>query len=372
MIKTSPLDKRVAFRTDASIQIGTGHVMRCLTLADALAENGAECLFISRVHEGHLNGLIEARGHTVLPLPAGQSEIGGNTSLSHGHWLGTSWTQDAAQTLQALDGLVADWLVTDHYALDSRWETTVGPACRRLMVIDDLADRKHDCDLLLDQSLGRKHIDYQDLVPRECCLLTGPKYALLRPEFAALRDESLARRIGGTLEHLLITMGGVDKENVTGQVLEALAASSDNLPTSLQISVIMGPHAPWRDKVRAQAETMPWPTQVAVGVSDMARRMSNADIVIGAAGSTSWERCCLGVPTIIFILAENQRQGALALEQCGAGIIAQSKSNIATLLIDLTTNIHANPLETMSRAAREIVDGQGAKIVAKRLLDDHA
>jgi UDP-2,4-diacetamido-2,4,6-trideoxy-beta-L-altropyranose hydrolase len=362
---------RVAFRTDASIQIGTGHVMRCLTLADALAEKGAGCLFISRAHEGNLNEMIVARGHPVLPLPADRGEVCQGGAPAHGHWLGTSWKDDAQQTLQVLDGTVVDWLVADHYALEANWEAAVRHTCRRMMVIDDLADRSHDCDLLLDQNLGRRPIDYADLIPRECSLLVGPKYALLRPEFVALRAESLTRRRGGTLEHLLITLGGVDKDNVTGKVLDALAACYGRLPSTLQISVIMGTHAPWRDQVQEQAKRMPWPTQVAVGVSDMARRMADADLIIGAAGSSSWERCCLGVPTIICVLAENQQEGALALQQTGAAIIAQSAREIGLLLEDLTVREPARHLEAMCRAARMVVDGHGATIVARRMLEDN-
>lgn len=364
---------RVAFRTDASIQIGTGHVMRCLTLADALAEQGADCLFISRVHEGNLNGLIAARGHQVLALPAADRvDDREDGAPPHGHWLGTGWSLDADQTSLALGQTVVDWLVVDHYGLDARWETALRPAYRTLMVIDDLADRSHNCDLLLDQNLGRIRADYLELIPQDCTLLAGPEYALLRPEFPALRDASLARRTGGKLDHLLITLGGVDKDNVTGKVLEALGACSDCLPAKLRISVIMGPHAPWREQVREQAARMPWPTQVAVGVSDMARRMTDADLIIGAAGSTSWERCCLGVPTIIFVLAENQQEGAFALQQAGAGIVAQSAEEIRRLLEELTiTGPMPPPLETMSRAASQIVDGQGAATVAQRLLASH-
>lgn len=360
---------RVAFRTDASIQIGTGHVMRCLTLADALAQQGAESLFISRAHEGNLNGLIAARGHAVLPLPAGRDEAGQDGTPAHGHWLGTGWQEDVEQTLQALDGTVADWLVTDHYALDAHWEMALRPACRRLMVIDDLADRSHDCDLLLDQNLGRRRADYLGLIPRECSLLAGPKYALLRPEFAALRNESLARRSGGTLEHLLITLGGVDKDNVTGKVLEALATCRDRLPATLRISIIMGPHAPWCDQVRKQAEHMPWPTQVAVGVSDMARRMADADLVIGAAGSTSWERCCLGVPSVQIVLAENQKAIAQMLVEAGAALTVP-----ADALVDSLRNLFAdeNLVERMTRlslAASAIADGRGTQRVVEKLME---
>lgn len=361
---------RVAFRTDASIQIGTGHVMRCLTLADALAERGAECLFISRAHEGNLNALIETRGHALLELSAGQAAAAEGGNPAHEHWLGISWQEDAQQTLLAFDGTMVDWLVIDHYALDVHWETALRPACRRLMVIDDLADRSHVCDLLLDQNLGRRRADYLDLIPRACSLLAGPKYALLRPEFAALRDESLARRSDGTLEHLLITLGGVDKDNVTGKVLEALATWHDRLPAPLRVSVIMGPRAPWRGHVQEQAERMPWPTQVAVGVTDMARRMADADLIIGAAGTTSWERCCLGVPSVQVVLAGNQKTIAQRLVEAGAAITLPSDAIAYGLRSLFADENLADRMTRLSLAAGAIVDGRGTQRVAEKLLED--
>src|SRR5690606_2585434 len=143
----------------------------------------------------------------------------------HSHWLGATQTQDAAGCVPILAKLNPDWLIVDHYALDARWERALKPHYRKLMVIDDLADRPHQCDLLLDQTFGRDAEDYQTWVPANCRLLCGSHYALLRPEFAALRPYSLARRATPQLRQLLITMGGVDKDNATGQVLEALRAS---------------------------------------------------------------------------------------------------------------------------------------------------
>lgn len=355
----------VAFRTDASIQIGTGHVMRCLTLADALAEQGTECIFISRVHEGHLNRLIAARGHQVAALPTAEVSVDNqkDESPAHALWLGTGWAQDVDQTLQALGEMVVDWLVVDHYALDARWETALRPVCGKLMVIDDLADRNHDCDLLLDQNLGRKRTDYLDLIRPECSLLAGPEYALLRPEFADLRDESLARRIGGTFQHLLITLGGVDKDNVTGKVLDALVANSDHLPANLGISVILGPYAPWRDEVQKQAERLPWPTQVAVGLSDMARRMADADLAIGAGGSTSWERCCLGLPTLVLVIAHNQLPAVRALDTFGAAIdLGMTGDGFSGRLSSALQAIQSpNVLDRISKRAAAVCDGLGTQ-----------
>lgn len=314
---------KIAFRADASLQIGTGHVMRCLTLADALAARGAECAFICRAHPGNLLDLIRSKGHSAHALPL-SAAAGANSfatestpqSPAHSHWLGATQSEDAAACAAILAELQPYWLIVDHYALDARWEEFLKQYCRKLLVIDDLADRPHACDLLLDQTFGRQPEDYRTWVPADCRLLCGSQYALLRPEFAALRPYSLQRRTEPQLRHLLITMGGVDKDNATGQILKVLRDSP--LPVDCRITVVMGATAPWLAEVQRLAQAMPWPTQVRVGVSDMAQLMADSDLAIGAAGATSWERCCLGLPTAMMVLADNQRYAASLLDKAGA------------------------------------------------------
>ena len=356
---------RIFFRADASLEIGTGHVMRCLTLANALRERGAECLFVCRPHPGDLMARIAACGHHVAALPtphAGEWPVSA-ADPAHAHWLGASWEDDAAQMLQALAGEHADWLVVDHYALDHRWEHMLRPACNRLMVMDDLADRTHDCDLLLDPSLGRTQLDYAALVPDSAALLLGPEHALLRPEFAAARVESLARRTAPVLRHLLITMGGVDKDNATGRLLDALDAAA--LPPDLRIIVVMGTHAPWLQEVQARTERMKVDTHVRTGVKDMARLMTDSDLAIGAAGSTSWERCCLGLPTIQLVLAENQIGCAGWFERLGAAASLVLTQNLTTDLSQLIGRMDTDRLRDMAATAARICDGRGVnRIVA--------
>src|ERR1035437_405447 len=201
---------RIAFRTDASLQMGSGHVMRCLTLADALKAQGAQCQFISRAHPCNLIEVIRQRGYMVnilvAPVQQAQAAIKNIAATvqgaqqkpphepAHAAWLGSTWQADAQETTVVLATLQPDWLVVDHYALDQRWEEVLAAHCLQLLVIDDLADRPHRCDLLLDQNLGRQPQDYANLVPAHCQVLTGPNYALLRPEFVALRHYSLQRR----------------------------------------------------------------------------------------------------------------------------------------------------------------------------------
>lgn len=359
----------IVFRADSSQQIGTGHVMRCLALADALRERGVGCTFICRPHAGHLLDLIARRGHKAVALPTLEAiEVTAalppsEASAAHLAWLGTDWATDAWQTKKLLSNQAVDWLVVDHYALDHKWERELQPYCTKLMVIDDLADRPHECDLLLDQNLGRKRADYDGLVKAGTTALIGPAWALLRSEFSQLRPYSLARRANPQLSRLLITMGGVDKDNATGKVLSAL--QNCQLPTGMKITIVMGPHAPWLQQVKAQAERVQVPTQVLVDVDNMAQLMADSDLAIGAAGGTSWERCCLGLPTALLVLAPNQYAGAQALLHHGAATILDNAEELQRFF----NGIHfaallSSELRKMSAACAALTDGNGAIEVA--------
>jgi UDP-2,4-diacetamido-2,4,6-trideoxy-beta-L-altropyranose hydrolase len=375
---------KVVFRTDASLQIGSGHVMRCLTLADALAAQGAQCHFISREHSGHMIEAINQRGYKVNSLVAPERKAQAAIDLVapppypqqepvHSPWLGCTWQDDANDTLAILIGIQPDWLVVDHYALDQRWESALQRHYKKLMVIDDLADRPHNCDLLLDQNLGRQPQDYAALVPASCQVFTGPHYALLRPEFAALRDYSLKRRVNlqyPQIKGLLITMGGVDLSNATGQVLEALKTCP--LPADCRITVVMGASAPALAQVRELAKQMPWPTAVLVNITDMAQHMADNDLAIGAAGSTSWERCCLGLPTVLVVLADNQKEAAAQLEKAGA-------ANCMALDAEVQRHMHEHLqrflnqnelLIQMSHYSSAITDGKGVQRIVDSMASD--
>lgn len=357
----------IAFRADASLQIGNGHIMRCLTLADALRTAGVLCHFICREHPGNLIAQIRQRGFSVSTLPIDKNELFApeleiEAQQNHSAWLGADWTIDAEQTIAAIGEMAIDWLIVDHYALDVGWEKTLRSLCTKLMVIDDLADRPHDCDLLLDQNLGRDAEHYRQLVPNNCTVLAGPHYALLRPEFANMRAESLRNRAPPQIKHLLITMGGVDYIDATGKVLEALQDCP--LAEDLRITVVMGSHAPWLARVQLLAKQMPQPTEVKINVNNMAQLMADSDLAIGAAGSTSWERCCLGLPSIVAVQAANQQLIANALELSGAAKtfninvgVKAIRSLIASVLIN------RNILQQMTKSASTITDGKGVERV---------
>jgi len=358
---------RIAFRVDASLEIGTGHVIRCLTLAQALRKNGAECRFITRDLPGHLADRIKKAGFDVALLPAAPGPLPLPPPV-YASWAGVNWEQDAIETQEAVSGIELDWLIVDHYAFDARWEQAVCRGNAKLLVIDDLADRPHDCDLLLDQNLGRRADDYDGLVSDHCTRLIGPEYALLRPEFAELRAEALVSRGGRRLKNLMISMGGIDAADATSTVLEALREAP--LPEDLQISVIMGSSAPALEDVRKLAADMHWPTEVDVDVNDMAERMATADLAIGAGGSTTWERCCLGLPAIVIQTAENQAAAAVSMAKDGAALAPKPlfapdfAQSLGEVLAEAADSLN---LGSLSEAAARICDGDGAARVLSKL-----
>jgi UDP-2,4-diacetamido-2,4,6-trideoxy-beta-L-altropyranose hydrolase len=296
----------ILFRTDASVEIGSGHVMRCLTLASALGDAGVACTFVCRAHTGHLAQRIEAAGHKVHLLPVRKGVVDQNTLIQNAHasWIGCSWQEDAKETCEVLGDAVFDWLVVDHYGIDARWETFLRVRARHVMVIDDLADRAHNCDLLLDQNVGRQLGDYEGLVPDCCTCLLGPKFCLLRKEFTLLRLRAMSRRQERVIRRILVSMGGVDKNNATGRVLATL--SRVRIPGDIAVTVIMGGSSPWLAHIKEQSARATFPCEVKVDIDDMAVVMADSDLAIGAGGNGVYERLYMRLPSLVTPIADNQ------------------------------------------------------------------
>lgn len=359
---------KVVFRVDASTDIGTGHVMRCLTLAHALANKGAQCQFICRAHDGNLIDYIGIQGFQVHVLALGLNAENNLDGLEHSGWLGVSQIIDAEACIPILQAFSPEWLVIDHYAIDARWEAVLAPYCNKLMVIDDLADRPHMCDFLLDQTFGREAVEYLHHVPLGCTVLCGSKYALLRPEFSVLRNYSLERRKNQRLKRILISMGGIDKNNVTCQLLRAL--KDFNLPSDCYITIVMGDGAPWLHDVQRESQDLEWVTEVLVGIDNMAQVMADSDLAFGAAGSSAWERCCLGLPTIMFVLAKNQIKIAEQLSKIGATVVVPAEHLAQQYLKKLLNSLISNydQMTDMTNIAKNLVDGRGAELTALKMM----
>ena len=355
----------IVFRVDSSTQIGSGHLMRCLTLANELRRCGSVVTFVSRTHEGNLLERLEQEGHEVHKLPMPQK----NNSIVTGYetWLGVTPEQDALDTLAVLEGQRYDWLVVDHYALDHRWEKALRVKADKIMVIDDLANRTHDCDLLLDQNYfgvgAERRYDNKLSVSTQCLL--GPKFALLQPEYAQLRAVLIPK--SKIFKRVLIFFGGVDLENQTSNVLTALMSSELNY---LSVDVVIGSNYPNLKNLEAQAAKRGNVT-FHQGLPTLAPLMMQADLVIGAGGSTTWERMCLGCPALVISLAENQVLGAHALSVDGFQVLLGAGGALASKdwKRALTTLIKTpDVLMALSSKAKSLVDGLGCKRVILNLL----
>lgn len=289
----------IAIRVDASVQLGSGHVMRCLTLAERLHRKGATVVFVCRDEEGSLCDFIASMNYVVHRLRT-EDHLEVNV--------------DAEQTINALQqDSPLDWLIVDHYGLDRRWETALRVIARQLMVIDDLADRQHGCDLLLDQNFyWNMESRYDRLVPYGCQKFLGPRHALLREEFNEARRT--LRQRDGTIRSLLVFFGGADPDNETAKALIGLRQlHRDDLVTD----VVVGSQNPHKEDIERICQTIPR-THFHCQVCNMVTLMAKADLAMGAGGATTWERCFLGLPSITVVTADNQLQTTLDIAQTGA------------------------------------------------------
>lgn len=320
---------RWLIRTDSSVQLGAGHVMRCLTLAKRARARGVPVEFICRDLPGALLSEIRASGFTL-------------------HSLSAELSDDFAPTLAIAATAPVNWLVVDHYGIDAAWERRVRPAVSRILVIDDLANRPHDCDVLLDPNYWPDaHNRYRNLVPLECDQLLGPRYLLLRDEFVRVRAG--LRRSYAQVQRILVNFGGTDEPNVTCMALESLAAL--DLP-DLQVDVVIGSTNPHHAEVAQQLARLPR-AQLHVQTNRIAELVANADLAIGACGSSTWERCYLGLPTLALVLADNQRLAAEQLDRDG-------------VLVNLGGIQAETPLVLLTQLRAIIADGSRRALLSAR------
>jgi UDP-2,4-diacetamido-2,4,6-trideoxy-beta-L-altropyranose hydrolase len=345
---SNPAVKRTAvFRTEASPEIGGGHLIRCLSLADGLSKEGWKCVFAVTGKTPDTVPALNDSGHAIQILsgPAGDEPAD----------IASKWG----------DGYV--FLIVDHYGRDEKFEGACRSWADGILVIDDLANRPHDCDFLLDQTLGRGREDYAPGVNRECRMLLGPDYALLREQFPAAREEALSRRMkAGAVRRILISLGATDPEDVNSLALRGVARSG----ADAAVDVVMGSQSPNLEKVNKIAEEMPQRVRVLTDVSNMAGLMASADLSVGAAGVSTWERCCLGLPSIVIIRAESQRLQGQFVKESGLAIVLGwthevSEEDIAGA-IALLAEDSARRLE-IGGAASAACDGRGVERTVREI-----
>jgi UDP-2,4-diacetamido-2,4,6-trideoxy-beta-L-altropyranose hydrolase len=330
----------VVVRADASVDIGSGHLMRCLTLADQLRSEGAEVAFICRNLPGGMFDLLHTQGYRFTKLPLDEA---GEFSQQF----------DAEETIKAIGQLFPDdidWLVVDHYDLDSRWETILRAKARQILAIDDMANRLHDCDALLDQNyrLNLEH-RYDGLLPAGCTTMLGPRYLLLRPEFVNAR-ETLQRDFS-KVRRILINFGGTDEPNMS---LLAICAILNLQHHGLLVDVVIGQANP-HQAILCQKVSRLSNFSLHVQTERMAELICAADLAIGACGSSTWERCILGLPSLVLVLADNQREAARELGDEGFIVnLGEAKDlSITALSVELDSLIK-DPTRRMVLSSRSL------------------
>jgi UDP-2,4-diacetamido-2,4,6-trideoxy-beta-L-altropyranose hydrolase len=365
----------ICIRADASVEIGSGHVMRCLTLATALRERGAAVQFVCRALHGNLCATIQQQGFAVhtLPTPSKQETERLCSASLYERWLGVPWERDAQETATLCHKAEPTWLVVDHYGIDARWHAQLRPLVQRILCIDDIANRPLDCDIVLDQNFyDNAHERYRPHVAPQTTMLLGPTYALLREEFRQKRDfahygahyqdqqPEQQHEHGGKIHRIFVFFGGSDPSNETAKAVYAL----QNLVRAgfaLQADIVVGIANPHKDQIEALCKAMPQ-TQFHCQVPNMADIMLRADLALGAGGSTTWERCCLGVPTLAVIIAENQREMTETAARHGIQHnLGWHTELTAERVAETIQEYVAKPeaLRRMSAKAQQLVDGCG-------------
>ena len=303
---------QVVIRVDSSSQIGSGHLMRCLTLAVRLRDGGADVYFICRDIDGNLSRLVSEQGYDLLMLPRAEHD---DTLAGYAAWLTVSEERDAADTIEAMiaRGLGhVDMLVVDSYAIDSTWEKRLRSMANKIFVIDDLANRHHDCDILLDQNYYKDMKKrYIGLVPQDCEMRLGPRHALLRDEFINAR-RSMCKR-DGNLRRVLVFYGGSDLTCETEKAIKAILSLPD---IHIDADIVIGATNAHIDEIKLLC-TGHTNLHLHVQAQNMAALMAEADLALGAGGTTTWERCYMGLPTLVTIVADNQLGIAKDCDEAG-------------------------------------------------------
>jgi UDP-2,4-diacetamido-2,4,6-trideoxy-beta-L-altropyranose hydrolase len=343
-----------AVRVDADEHLGTGHLVRMLTLADELKHRGHNVHFLSQRLPEHLCAMVSASSHAITMLDEDDDWHVPKVA----EWPNSMQVRDAQLCNKFLDKSTI--VICDHYGLGSAWEVTIRPFVSSLVAVDDLG-RHHDCDILLDQNF---YSDPDVLYPTNHYTphrLVGPAYALLRPEFAEARQYVAVR--DGAVGRLLVFMGGMDVDNWTGRVIDALDAIGLE---EIAVDIVIGSTHPARDSLKDRvANHANWTLHIQT--TNMAKLMALADLAIGAGGSATWERCALGLPTIALKLAENQ---STVLQQGGrAGFLYALDDVSSEMLVHHIKALIANSglRSHISANALSLADGRGSERVANLL-----
>ncbi|WP_339227479.1 UDP-2,4-diacetamido-2,4,6-trideoxy-beta-L-altropyranose hydrolase [Oceanobacillus sp. FSL K6-2867] len=356
----------VSIRTDASADIGTGHVMRCLVLAEELRKKNVNVRFICRELSGNLIEYIKSKSFKVVSL---SSPVHSNPEYNDLKWLQLNWEADALETIEAISNQpVSDWLIIDHYAFDKHWELTLRPMVKKIMVIDDLANRPHVCDLLLDQNLY-KNLEkrYEKLIPSYTTRLLGPTYLLLRHEF---RNIQYATKKKDIVKRILVSFGGSDPTNETMKAISAIKLM--NRP-DITVDIVIGFSNQNYSAIKKYCKDIS-NISIHYQIDYLAELMAKADLAIGAGGSTTWERCYARLPAITIETAANQSEILSYLSELGVVChLGRSEEVTEQDIANSIMNIINNPeiRKEMMTASESVMQDFNERLIVDRLLEEN-
>lgn len=341
----------ICFRVDASAQIGSGHFMRCLTLANTLKPISTKISFISRHLPDYLKQTLYEQGYeSVLLNSSLDSQSSFSSESLYSSWLGVSQEKEAQDIKKRFSNNSWDWLIVDHYALDYRWESILRKLTHKIFVIDDLADRKHDCDILLDQNLySDMNTRYIGKVPSHCHLLLGPKYCLIRDEFCQFRKFVKPR--SGAINNILIYFGSIDSNNETYAAINALISSDLNY---LSVDVVIGLQHPNLKKIQTTCEKNNFTCHIQT--NKMSELMAKADFAIGAGGISTYERLYLRLPAILKPISENQKKALIYMSELGLIDIYFTQQELEEKLEKIIKLENASPQDCVEDGSRKVLE----------------
>jgi len=357
----------IVFRSDSSNVIGSGHIMRCLRIAKNFKKLGKKCIFICSDYKSSLKKKIEQYGFEVKVIKKPKKKFieVNKSSLAHSDWLVSTQEYDAEKTINIISKYKTELLIIDHYGIDCIWENKLRLHVKKIMVIDDLADRRHNCDLLLDQNLVYNFKKrYKNLIQKKCNLLLGPRYALLDARYSILREKKISR--SGKIKRIIIFFGGADQNNYTQLAITTILKLKIK---DIFFDIVMNKQSIFFQQIKRILKNKR-NIRIHDSLPNLANLIFKADLAIGAAGSNTWERCCLGLPTIIISSGINQIKIANSMQKNGAAIVIRSKANLQKEIKNSFLFLYQNKKAylKMSKKALSICDGKGINRLFAKLI----
>lgn len=359
----------ILIRVDSSDQIGSGHAVRCLNLAKRLRSSGCNVSFITRENNSNCNFIFFESNFEVIEMARTRATFRSDVieDDEYQKWLGVSQEQDAQDTIGSIGAKLFDWIIIDHYALDYRWQDLLRERTKKIMVIDDLANRVHKCDLLLDQNFFLNMNErYSKLIPSNCKCLLGPSHLLVSEQYDRYRFADKLRM--GSISRVLVFFGSADNTNQTELAITAISSLKK---TDVVFDVIVGKSNALAARIKQLCDDIE-NIRFHCQVNNMSEFIFKADFALGAGGSTLWERAKLGLPSAVTIVANNQIEATENAEKIGAivnlgffsKVSSKSYSNILEIMIK-----SPEKLQEMSHACKGLFNDSSSSDVVDLIVN---